>query len=187
MPETKITRARLRDHFRRLWAAYLIGAVILCFVNHLVFTVSRPSFSDDETLKIMLLNVSVPLDEKELLDRVCAAAPDVENVEIEQLAQTDPADPTAMMLLSVKLTSGYGDIFLTDRAGLDALALRRACLPLEAEIPEFTLVQCTDPETSEKYAGALEKNGLCMAVAKNTTDIESALAALELLAAEIME
>ena len=34
MPEEKITRQQVRDHFRRLWAMYLIGALALCFLNH---------------------------------------------------------------------------------------------------------------------------------------------------------
>lgn len=187
MPDMKITRARLRDHFRRLWAAYLVGVVLLCFLNHLVFTVTRPGFSDDETLKIMLLNVDPPLDETALFTRLQAAELSFRAVETESLAYAQADDSTAVMLLSMKLTAGYGDIYLTDRTGLDALAQRGACLALDGEIPGFAPAACTDPETGETYTGALERDGLYMVVAKNTTDIESALAAMEPLAAEIME
>ena len=188
MPESRITWAMLKDHFRRLWAVYLVGAVLLVFLNHLAFTVTRPGFSDDETLKIFRLNVDVPIDEARLLDAVRDSLPQFLALEIEDLAAASADDAAAAMLLATKITAGFGDIYLTDEAGLELLVRREACHPLEGVyLPGYEGVMCTHPETGKTYTAALCRDGICLVVMENGTDIESALAALGPLAAEIME
>lgn len=161
MPEGRITRQRIRDHLRRLWMVYLAGMVVLALANHLVYTVTRPSFSDDETLKIMLLNVDVSIDEEALLK-------DVQHLGFRAV-ETVPLciaweDPGSDMLLAVQLTGGFGDIYITDAQGLAALEARNACRAVRST-----------------------SGGLRLAVAKNGTNPESATAALELLAEKLGE
>lgn len=161
MPEGKITRQRVRDHLRRLWAVYLIGAVALCFLNHLVFTVTRPGYSDDETLKIMLLNTDVSIAEEELLEKVAHLGfRTVETVELS----VAPEDPNSRMLLVTQLISGFGDIYITDEAGLDVLNERYAC------------------HTAREL-----QTGLYLVVIRNGTNLESAQAAAEILAKKMGE
>lgn len=159
MPDGKITRQRVRDHLRRLWAVYLIGVAALCFLNHLVFTMTRPGYSDDETLKIMLLNTGIPIEEAKLLEKV-------ENLgfrTVETLELTvAPEDATSRMLLITQLVSGYGDIYITDEAGLSVLNEREAC---------HTVREVQD--------------GLHLVVISNGTNVESAQAAAEILAEEL--
>ena len=57
MPEGGMSRARLRAHLRRCWAVYLVGAVAVLLLNNLIYTVTRPRASEEETLRVMLLNV----------------------------------------------------------------------------------------------------------------------------------
>ena len=164
MPEGKITLRGLRDHLRRLWLAYLIGAVALLFLNNLMFTVTRTSFSGAETLRIMLLNTDVQIDEAGLLMQLQAEFPEIRAVECEPLASAGPEDANGTMLLMVKLTSGTGDVYITDGPGLALLEGREACgklLRLE--------------------------NGLCLAVIKSTDNPGPAEAALPLLAKMIQE
>lgn len=124
MPEEKITRLRMRDHFRRLWAMYLIGALALCFLNHLVFTVTRPGYSEAETLRIMLVNEDVSLPEEDLLLKT-------EHLGFRAVETMDlsvaPEDETSRMLLIAQLVSGDGDIYITDAAGLSVLKERGVC------------------------------------------------------------
>lgn len=124
MPEEKITRQQVRDHFRRLWVVYLIGALALCFLNHLVFTVTRPGYSEAETFRIMLVNADVSLPEEELLSKVRHLG--FRTVETLELSVA-PEDETSRMLLVAQLVSGNGDIYITDEAGLDVLNAREAC------------------------------------------------------------
>ena len=161
MPEGKITRQRMRDHLRRLWMVYLAGMLALALANHLVYTVTRPSYSEDETLKIMLLNVDVSIDEEALLKDVQRLGfRTVETVPL-YIALEDPASE---MLLAVQLTGGFGDIYITDAQGLAALEARNACRAVR-----FT-------------SGSLK-----LAVAENGTNPESATAALEPLAEKLGE
>lgn len=163
MPEGRITRQRLRDHFRRLWIGYLAGIVAIIFLNHLVFTITRPGFSDDETLKIMLLNTETALPEEEIL--AAAAHLGFKAVETETLF-ISPEDPMAAMLLSSKLATAYCDLCLADEAGMQMLRAREACMD----------------------GGVLQmENGLYLAAIQNTTTPQNALDALPLAAEIIME
>lgn len=181
MPDERISLQKLKDHFRRLWAVYLAGFALLWFANSLVYDVTRPGFSDDETLKIMLLNTSAAISEEELLQEVeFLGFKAVEMVELAVLA----GDPMGEVQLAVQLTGGYGDIWIADEAGLDMLAARGVCLPLE-ESPgeEFALAERAEPESGEIIAAAIGlQPGVYMAVAGNGTNTQSALAALKPLA-----
>ena len=159
MPEGKITRQRVKDHFRRLWAVYLIGAVALCFLNHLVFTMTRPGYSDDETLKIMLLNTDISIAEEDLLGKVeHLGFRTVETVELT----VAPEDETSRMLLITQLVSGFGDIYITGEAGLDVLNERYAC------------------HTVREL-----QSGLYLVVSRNGTNLETAQSAAEILVKEL--
>lgn len=124
MPEGKITRQRLKDHLRRLWAVYLIGAVALCFLNHLVFAVTRPGYSEAETLRIMLVNADISLQEDSLLSK--AEPLGFRAMETLNLGFA-PQDATSRMLLITQLVSGNGDIYIADGAGFSLLQERGAC------------------------------------------------------------
>ena len=148
MPEGKITRQRVRDHFRRLWAVYLIGAVALCFLNHLVFTVTRPGCSEAETFKIMLVNTDVSLPEDELLSRTeHLGFRAVETLELS----VAPGDPTSRMLLITQLVAGDGDIYITDAAGLDVLREREACHTVR-ELPNGLYLAAVNDEPGVQAA-----------------------------------
>lgn len=150
MPEGKINRQRVQDHFRRLWAVYLIGAVALCFLNHLVFTVTRPGYSEAETLKIMLVNADVFLSEDEVLSNVeHLGFRAVETLELS----VAPEDETSRMLLITQLVSGDGDIYITDTAGLDVLREREACRSVQ-ELPNGLHLAAVNAEA--KVEAALE-------------------------------
>lgn len=132
MPDTKITSARIREHLRRMWALYLVGAVLALFFNHLIFTVTRPSFSEDETLKIMLLNADLPIDAQAMLEATEHLG--FRTVETLPLA-VSYGDPSSEMLLLVQLTGGFGDLCITDSGGMDLLQAREACLDGGTQLP----------------------------------------------------
>ena len=132
MPDTNITSARIREHLRRMWALYLVGAVLALFFNHLIFTVTRPTFSEDETLKVMLLNADLAIDEAALLE--AAEYLGFRAVETLPLA-VSYGDPSGEMLLLMQLTGGFADLCITDAGGLDLLLSRDACMEDRLELP----------------------------------------------------
>ena len=58
MPETGLSPNRIREHLRRRWYIYLIGAVLLCFLNNLIFTVTSDVPGETDSLYVE----SIPLD-----------------------------------------------------------------------------------------------------------------------------
>lgn len=173
MPESGFSWARIREHLRKWLALYIAATVALCFVNHLVFTVTRPGYSDDETIKIMLLNVEAEVPEDTasmLLAALQSADGGIRALEFEQLAAVSAGDATSEMLLSVKLTGGFGDIYLTDEAGLAMLEKRQAVAD------SVQIERCM-----------LTGGAAYLAVMRNTTDMESAMAALEILQTKLGE
>lgn len=190
MPEKGIDRKRLREHFRKRWAIYLIGAVVLCFLNHLVYTVTRPGYSEEQTFKLMLVNIELQLNEEDLLEAVQAVDGNICDAEVVPLAGVTSEDPTSVMLLSTQLVSAFGDVYYTDAAGLEVLLERHACLSLEIEAPQgWKLAYRVDPESGEEFAAALERadGGGFLIVASNGTKVESTLNLLPVLAEKIME
>lgn len=156
MPETKITWQRLRDHFRRRWIAYLAGAIALVFLNNLVYTVTRPRVSEDETLKLMLLNTDLDLPEADL--QAAAAHLGFKAVETEPLVLSE--DATGEMLLAVQIMGGYGDIYIADDAAYHLLLARNACM--------------------DGSVRALE-NGIWLAAAANAGNPQGVLDALDIV------
>lgn len=192
MPERGMTRARLRAHLRRCWAVYLAGAVAILLLNNLIYTVTRPRASEEETLRVMLLNVEIELDgdaQAELLAEMQARDARIRALEFEDVVAAHEGDPQSAMLLSVKLVAGYGDVYVTDADGFALLEERAACHPLEGVAAQgYEIVACTDAETGAHYPGALRSDaGLYIVVMANGTNIESTLNALKLLAAALME
>ena len=197
MPEEKLDGAKLREHLRRCWALYLAGVVALCFLNHMVYTVTRPRFSEAETLRVMLLNVDLEPDgeaQRELLRAVQAAAPGIRALEFESLVAARAEDAYSGVLLTTKLVAGYGDVYVTDAEGFALLVERGACLALgDAVPPGFEAAVGVDPETgADAVCGMrtrLSRAGteIYLAVMANGTNIESILAALPALAAALTE
>lgn len=155
MPEGSITRQKIRDHLRRLWPVYLAGFALLIFLNNLVYTVTRPAYGDDATLKIVLLNADISIEEDSLLEKTRHLG--FETVEILPLSIA-AGDASSEMLLYAQLISGFGDIYIADDAGLKLLEGRDVC-------------------GNVRPAG----NGLHAVVISNGTTVERAEAAMEFL------
>ena len=177
MPETGFSIEKIKIHLRKWIGLYLAATIGLCFLNHLIYTVTRPSFSDDERLKIMLLNVESVLSDEEyadfsakLLPELQALDPGILTLEFEQLPFVQEGDAGSEMMLSVKFTGGFGDLYLTDEAGLAFLQKKNLCGP--TEFIENCLLT-----GGEAY----------LAIISNTTDMDSAVTALPLVAGALKE
>jgi len=179
MPETGFSPRRIKDHLRKWIGLYLAGMIAVCFLNHIVYTVTRPGVSDDAALRIMLLNVEMtfPHDEyaalsEALLADMQSADEGILSLEFEELPKAVKGDPSSEMLLYMKLTGGYGDLYLTDDTGLELLRQRNAL----AEGGLTRIENCV--LTGEKA---------WLTVIANTTDMESAKLALPIVAGYLEE
>ena len=164
MPETGLSPNRIRQHLRRRWYIYLIGAVLLCFLNNLVFTVTRPRVPERALLHVMLVNVDAPDSELERLEQALltaaqAAEPDVRAVELEPLQYLGESDAGSNILLATKFAAGGADLYIADEAGYEVMAARGFCAALDAEnLPGAELL--TDPETGERCAVRLDAGAI---------------------------
>ena len=179
MPETGFCLQRIKVHLRKWIGLYVAGMIAVCFLNHIVYTVTRPGFSDDERLKIMLLNVETALTDSayaalsmQMLPEIQAADEGILILEFEELPAASKGDPTSEMLLAMKLTGGYGDLYLTDEAGLELLRQRNAL----ANDGPVRIKNCV-----------LTGGEAYLTIVANTTDMESARIALPIVSAQLEE
>ena len=164
MPEVRLSPRRVREHFRRRWPVYLAGIVLLCFLNNLIFTVTRPRIPERALLHVMLVNVDAPDSELEALEQALltaaqAAEPDVRAVELEPLQYLGESDAGSNILLATKFAAGGADLYIADEAGYEVMAARGFCAALDAEnLPGAELL--TDPETGERCAVRLDAGAI---------------------------
>ena len=160
MPEVQLSPRRIREHLRRRWYFYLAGIVLLCFLNNLIFTVTRPRTPERALLRVMLVNVDAPEAELERLEeRILAAAqaaePEVRAVEIEPLQYLGESDAGSNILLTTRFVSGGADLYIADAVSYEVMAARGYCAALdESGLSGAELL--TDPETGEACAVRLD-------------------------------
>ena len=164
MPEVQLSPRRIREHLRRRWYFYLAGIVLLCFLNNLIFTVTRPRVPERALLHAMLVNVDAPDSQLEALERTLLAAarsaePDVRAVELEPLQYLGESDAGSTILLATKFAAGGADLYIADEAGFAAMAARGCCAALDLEglaqgEPAF------DPETGASCAVRMDAGAI---------------------------
>lgn len=178
MPETGFSLQKIKLHLKKWIGLYLAGMIAVCFLNHIVYTVTRPGFSDDERLKIMILNAETMFAQEDyaelsmrMLQEIQKADAGILTLEFEELPQIEDGNLSSEMLLSATLTGGYGDLYLTDESGLMLLEKKNALTDDRIRIQKCVLTG------KEAY----------LAVISNTTDMESARLALPIAAGLLEE
>ena len=164
MPEVQLSPRRIREHLRRRWYFYLAGIVLLCFLNNLIFTVTRPRTPERALLRVMLVNVDAPDAElKRLEERILAAAqaaePELREVEIEPLQYLGESDAGSNILLATRFVSGGADLYIADEVSYEVMAARGYCAALDLEnLPDGE--PAFDPETGESCAVRLDAGAI---------------------------
>ena len=164
MPETGLSPNRIREHLRKRWYLDLAGALLVCLLNNLIYTVTRPRVPERALLHVMLVNVDAPDSELERLEQALlttaqAAEPDVRAVELEPLQYLGESDAGSIILLATKVAAGGADLYIADEAGYEVMAARGFCAALDAEnLPGAELL--TDPETGERCAVRLDAGAI---------------------------
>lgn len=147
----------------------------------------------------------------DMLEKTRAVDETLQEVSFENLVFADPAtDYTGVVVLMARLAAGEGDAFLASQAAMDALVNSGGCQPLDEYYEagfmkdsglEPYYATLTNEETGESrtfLAGfkvdtldalmdmqAFYNEGAYLAVALNSTNLETTLKALEIMVADL--
>lgn len=214
MPHYGISWFRLKEHFRKYLAIYIVGVVICVLLTNLVYTSTAPQTPYDQEVLIYLADVftdTEPLDD--LAADALAYAQEFDEtlleVNFESLQYVNPEqDYTSSMLLMARLSLGEADVFLASGLCMEALCATEAFLPLddylaEGWMEEFALEPYlyTSEETGETFVaglkldgvsglaeiGAFNNEGAVLVITANSTNTDTSMQVAEYIIRQLME
>ena len=214
MPHYGISWFRLKEHFRKYLAVYIVGVVICVLLTNLVYTSTAPQTPYDQEVLIYLADVftdTEPLDD--LAADALAYAQEFDEtlleVNFESLQYVNPEqDYTSSMLLMARLSLGEADVFLASGLCMEALCATEAFLPLddylaEGWMEEFALEPYlyTSEETGETFVaglkldgvsglaeiGAFNNEGAVLVITANSTNTDTSMQVAEYIIRQLME
>lgn len=214
MPHYGISWFRLKEHFRKYLAIYIVGVVICVLLTNLVYTSTAPQTPYDQEVLIYLADVftdTEPLDDLAADALVYAQEFDETLLEVnfESLQYVNPEqDYTSSMLLMARLSLGEADAFLASGLCMEALCATEAFLPLddylaEGWMEEFALEPYlyTSEETGETFVaglkldgvsglaeiGAFNNEGAVLVITANSTNTDTSMQVAEYIIRQLME
>ncbi|MGN0801180.1 MAG: hypothetical protein ACI4MF_01160 [Candidatus Faecivicinus sp.] len=214
MPHYGISWFRLKEHFRKYLAIYIVGLIICVLLTNLVYTSTAPRTPYDQEVLIYLADAYTnpePLDD--LAADALAYAQEFDEtlleVNFESLQYVDPEqDYTSSMLLMARLSLGEADVFLASGLCMEALCACEAFLPLddylaEGWMEEFALEPYlyTSEETGETFVaglkldsvsglaeiGAFNNEGAVLVITANSTNTDTSMQAAEYIIRQLTE
>ena len=216
MPDTKFSWRGLREHLRKYFWIYLLG-VALCLVGtNLLWTMTRPQFSNEEVVTVYLADSYTYADAlsdvaADMLERTRPFDEKLKDVRFESLMFNEQ-EYTSRMLLLTRLAVGEGDAFLASAAAMDALTTSEALEPLDQYVADGWLAEyglepyyftTEDEETGEKTTwlaglrldgvkallerGAFNNEGAFLCVAANGGNVDTTMKALETMMRDLTE
>lgn len=216
MPDTKFSWSALREHLRRYLWVYVVGVVICLFGTSMLWTMTRPRPTNDQTVTVYLMDAYAnpsPLDDvaADMLARTQPFDEELQVVEFQNLMYTEE-DYTSSMVLLTRLAVGEGDAFLTNQAGMDALVNSQVLEPLDDYVaagwlgdfglePYYVTYVDEDAGTSDTYLaglrldsvsrlseiGAFINEGAYLCVAANGGNVETTMKAIEFMLQDLTE
>lgn len=115
MPQTKITKARIRNHFTYSWWKYLLLVCVAVFGWNLIYTSTAYRAPRDKRLDVYFVTYAVPEEtlawfRLEILSLF--PGDEIEDAEARSVAYTDESDYLGNMQLSTYIGAREGDIYL---------------------------------------------------------------------------
>ena len=216
MPDIRLTWRSLKEHLRKYLWVYALSVGLCLLATHLLWTVTRPRPSNQQTVNVCLADSwsdPEPLEgiARDMLQRTQLMDPQLKQVEFQSLMYDDN-QYTSQMLLVTRLAVGECDAFLASPAAAGALAASGALEPLDDWVAEGWLQQYglepwfvtdTDEETgaTRTYLGGLRLDEVealgqmgafnnreaCLCVAANGGNVQTTRRALEIMMEDLME
>ena len=199
MPDTKFSLSALREHLRRYLWIYVVGIVLCLLGTNLLWTVTRPRPTNDQTVNIDLLDSygnPEPLEgvAADMLARTQPFDENLQEVSFQPLMYIED-DYNSGMLLLTRLAVGEGDAFLTGQVGMDALVNSQVLQPLDDYVaagwpgdyglePYYATYEDEEAGTSETFLAGLRLDGVNRLSESN---VETTMKALEFMLQDLTE
>lgn len=206
MPHFGISLFRLKEHFRKFWAIYIVGCTICVLLSNIIFTSTTPQTPIEREVLIYLAD---SFTDSEALSGVAAdmlaygqeTDETLEEIVFENLSYGDPqTDMYGPMILAARLSLREGDAFIASSFALEALLGNEVYLPLDDYLADGWLadldlepVMHTSVETGETHVaalrldnvpalaemGAINNNGAALMIMWNSTNLETSMNVVE--------
>lgn len=206
MPHFGISLYRLKEHFRKFWAVYIVGCTICALLSSILFTSTAPRTPIEQQVLIYLADDITNPDALEGVKADMLAygqETDETLLEIvfEHLAYGDPqTDMYGSMILAARLSLREGDAFLASSFATEPLLMNEVYMPLDDYLADGWLadldlepVMHTSQETGETHVaalrldnvpalaemGAFNNNGAVLMIMWNSTNLETTMNVVE--------
>lgn len=216
MPDTKFSLPALREHLRRYLWIYLIGVALCLLGTSLLWTVTAPRPSIEQTVVVYLADAysdgeALQDVADDMLARTRPFDDALQEVRFESMMYNENEYASSMLLVT-RLAVGEGDAYLASQAVMDALVASGALLPLDEYVADgwladWGLEPCYAAPTDESgeagepfLAGlrldgmdaltarqAFNNRGACLCVVNNGGNVETTMKALEFMVQDLME
>lgn len=216
MPDTKFSWRALREHLRKFLWVYLVGVALCLSLTLLLWTMTRPRATNEETVTVCLVDSysdAEPLEDiaRHMLEQTQPFDDTLKVVQFESLMYTDQVY-TSQMLLVTRLAVGECDAFLASQAAMDSLVNSEALVPLDDYVadgwlgeyglePYYAAPEIEEGVEGEPFLaglrldsvdalaqlGAFDNEGAFLCVAANGGNVETTMKALETMMSDLTE
>ena len=214
MPHFGVTLYRLKEHFRKFWAIYIVGCTVCVLVSNILFTSTAPRTPIEQQILIYLADsVTDPEALEDVKAEMLTYGQSVDEtlleIVFEHLSYGDPeTDMYGPMILAARLSLREGDAFIASSYATDALLANEVYMPLDDYIADGWLadldlepVMHTSQETGETHIAGLRldnvtalselnafnNNGAVLMIMWNSTNLETTMDVVEHMIRGMME
>ncbi|MDR0898159.1 MAG: hypothetical protein LBN04_09930 [Oscillospiraceae bacterium] len=140
MQDTKITRARINNHFAYGWWKYMLLAIVAVFGWSLLYTTTAYRAPRDKRLDVYFVTEAVEDTATNWFkEQALALLPEIEDANCLSITFTDEDNYYGSIQLSTYMGAGEGDIFILTRERFDALKGQGVFLTLDEYIASGAL------------------------------------------------
>lgn len=214
MPHKGFSFFRLKEHFRKFWAIYIVGFIFCGFMSNLLYTTTAPRTPIEQEVKIYLADNYTKAEAmdavaKDMLAYGQTFDDTLLEVNFESLVFTDPEyDYSGMMVLMTRMAVGEGDAYVACAACAEHLLKSEIYQPLDEYIAngwlegiEYETVSYTSQETGVtsiagirldnfntfSELGAITNRDAVLVIPCNSTNLETTMETVDYMLRNMTE
>ncbi|MDR0928401.1 MAG: hypothetical protein LBM74_01645 [Oscillospiraceae bacterium] len=156
MQDTKITRARISNHFAYGWWKYLMLAIVAVLGWSLIYTSTAYRAPREKRLDVYFVTQAVDETATQWFkEQAFALLPELEDANCLSITFTEEDNYYGSIQLSTYMGAGEGDIYIVSRERFDVLKGQGTFLPLDEYIADGTLdlrgIDATNAFTTDEW------------------------------------